>query len=584
MKRRDGANSEVIVRKYGLLEPSDWDDDVLKQLRLENEFWNRLVEMDLEHRGMYRGIMEMDSEYGEMQKKIEELRVRFHSLRKEKNSLRKHKLDTEMIESSIVSTKEEMGILIERMKKEKDRVKKAMKSELEALEVIRKSDVKQARRTIADEGLWWGNYNTVIDGFEVARVRAMKEGKELNFHRFDGSGRLVNQIQAGLSVSDLFRGRNTQVQVSPVASEAFDHPSRGERRRLQRTTLTVTAFTQLDEDGKRIRRTLTFPMVYHRSIPDDVNIKIVTVKRERLGNRFRWSVTFTSTRNGLSKVEPIQNGYVCGVNLGWKQVQGELRIATVQCGGQSEHLMLPSELIRSFDYIDNQKASLDLLANRIHNDIMRIENVFQPAPEELLMRYAKLRSLKKPDARRLVGFIGFWKFKHGDYAPDDLIVFSEARRSLRRLLNCIDNLRDKTISHRNEIYKIWAKRLAETYGKIVLDGYDLSDLALVKHSDGSKTPLPLIARRNRQRAAPSELRKWIILQAKKTGSEVQLVEAANTKTCSVCGERSMRGNPSELIWTCEECDNRLDQDVNASTNLSRFGKRAEEGRRSQIAV
>ncbi|MEI2421840.1 hypothetical protein V6O07_16300, partial [Arthrospira platensis SPKY2] len=75
---------------------------------------------------------------------------------------------------------------------------------LKALETGRRAEVKAARQT---SGCYWCNYNAVIDSYSTARVRAMKEGGTLRFRRFDGTGRLVNQLQGGASAEELLTGQ-----------------------------------------------------------------------------------------------------------------------------------------------------------------------------------------------------------------------------------------------------------------------------------------------------------------------------------------------------------------------------------------
>src|SRR5262249_34204603 len=97
-----------------------------------------------------------------------------------------------------------------------------------------------AKATVARHasGLWHGNYRAIMESFEVARQRALKDGTELRFHRRDGSARITNvpslQDASGsrnwVTPAELFAARLYQTQIDPVPDDAFSHPSRGYRR------------------------------------------------------------------------------------------------------------------------------------------------------------------------------------------------------------------------------------------------------------------------------------------------------------------------------------------------------------------
>jgi transposase len=410
-----------------------------------------------------------------------------------------------------------------------------------------------------NSGLWWGNYNAVCDSYESARGRALKTGAELRFHRFDGSGRFKNQIQGGMSVTELFSGAQSQVQVKAVSDAAFHHPVRGERRRYQRTELTITIFMR-----GGIRRTLTFPMVMHREIPADAAIKEVVVTRKRVGTRYEWSVSFLCTRAAEASKPMHHSPSVCGVDLGWRKRPDGLRVATVvgSDGTEPHHVVLPTETLAQFEYVDQLQAQLDERLNTMWKTFK--EWSFDDAPEALVNALPK--RVAKPAAGKLAQLAIRWR-DYPLYRQEWFSALEVWRKRDKRKRLELGNLRGKIIRRRRELYRIEAKKLAECYAVIALEDFDLRTVALLERPDGTENVLPAPARRHRQIACVSELRNWIALQAAKAGAEIILSSGASTTACQHCGAVNLPPDRAALTWACDSCHAVWDQDANAAANL-----------------
>lgn len=475
----------VVVRHYGLLPPIDWGQDCHEQLFLMNRLWNRLVEIEHEHR------LEGAACEGEWE-------------------------------------------------------------DLRTLTARRYAAVADARNS---SGLWWGNYNAVCDAYRSARRGVLKTGAELRFHRFDGSGRFKNQIQRGMSAAELFSGGHSQVQVRPVSDAAFHHPARGERRRHQRTELTITVYVR-----GRIRRTLTFPMVMHREIPADAVIKDVVVARKRVGTRYEWSVSFLCVRPEAPKpMHPSPSG--CGVDLGWRKCPEGLRVATVvgTDGLEPHHIVVPAWAVAQFARVEQLQAQLDNRLNALWETFK--EWSFRDAPEALVNALPA-----KPIAGKLAQLAIRWR-DHPLYGRERFSVLEAWRKWDKRKRLELGNLGGKIIRRRRELYRIEAKKLAERYAVIALEKFDLRTVALLETPDGTKNVLPTPARRQRHIACVSELRTWIGLQAAKAGAEIVLSSGASTATCQHCGAVNRPADRAALKWVCDSCLATWDQDANAAANL-----------------
>lgn len=574
---------KIIVRQYGLLTPMNWGDDCFEHLCLQTKLWNRLVEIEQETRATYRAIVgtdeavaEIDARIAEVKDRIEDMDSQRKDIRKEKRS--KQSVHTEPLDGAIKAAKAELKELSSQAKEIRAAAKERIKAASTAIkdnDDRRKELVKEARNA---SGLWWGNYNAVCNSYDTARSKAMKEGAELKFHRFDGSGRFTCQIQGGITTEELLAGKHSIAQVRLVdqstwAESAGKRPPTtmlqdvGSRRDCREYgILSVTIYTYKDEDGKH-RRTLDFPIILHRPLPEGATLKQLVVNRQKVGTDYRWAVTFTFT----GEAEPVDNAspLSCGINLGWKQVQGGLRIATVQDGqGNSRHIVLPNDVVDRLEYADSDlKSRIDTATN---DNFAWILDKWKgdDLPDPLVEIRTSLRRAKKPHPAKFAKAVIVWREQCPNYLPDAYQEAEKRRKQVKRLSLEHAHLRDKVLRRRQDFYRVEARKLAEKYSRIVLDKMDLRKMAMLEKSDGTPNELNEKARRLRTIAAVSEFREWLVKQAQKTGATIEQVSVESTHTCSSCGAAM---EPSKgLIWKCRSCKALVDQDENAATNLHKL--------------
>src|SRR5215203_3851122 len=217
-------------------------------------------------------------------------------------------------------------------------------SRLRTLEESRRAAVKRARQT---SGLWWGNYNAVVNAFEQARRTTLRKGGELKFKRYDGSGRFTNQLKRNVLAVALFEGSNSQVKIGNMPTPAWQYLRRGERKRLQRTSLTATIYTR---DGER--RTVTWPMIMHRPLPLDCKVTRVVITRRKIGLKWRWHAVFTA-QGQLPLPCSTRPALKCAINLGWRVQAEGIRVATIMLEGSPspEFIVVPSSLVTGFSLL-----------------------------------------------------------------------------------------------------------------------------------------------------------------------------------------------------------------------------------------
>jgi hypothetical protein len=545
---------------------------------LRNKFWNTLVEIERDHRTSFRTIVYSDISVANMSQKIQCIKdeiIDQDSLRKEARRRHRNKIGdhTKTFDSKIKLLKGQLKELFPQDKELRKKARKKSKKALAALESQRKEDVKTAYQ---NSGLWWSNYNDVINSYRSARNRAMKEGSELKFHRFDGSGGFRCQFnKGGVSAEDLLLAKNNVAQVRIITHDEFaelrggigetSSQSYGSRNYARNYgVLSITVYTYKGDDGKMRRRMLDFPIIIHRPLPLKAQLKEFRVKRKRIGVDFRWDVTFTFTEMAAPIIHSTPEKS-CGINLGWKSVSDGLRVATVFDGGSKPwHIVLPKIIMDKMVYVDELQRQIDTMTN--DNYCWLLERVDDQAPEPLAESFAALKRAKRPHPTKFAKTVVLWR-EYENYLPG---VFEEAdsrRKVCRSRAKEHHNLRDKVVRRREDFYRCRAKEIADNFGLIALDKMDLRKLAALETADGEPTKLHKKARYSRKVAAVSIFREWIVKQATKTGAIVNVVNVASSTTCHKCGTNTKPG--SGHVWTCLGCGLSWDQDDNAAINLLR---------------
>ena len=124
----------------------------------------------------------------------------------------------------------------------------------------------------------------------------------------------------------------------------------------------------------------------------------------------------------------------------------------------------------------------------------------------------------------------------------------------------MDNLRDKLIAQRTDMFRNFAAVVAQRYGRIGLKDFDVSRIA-------ASDELPKPARHYRQLAASAALRRQITQTARREGRQIVAIGGPTTIRCAACGQLNSPVNRSALNWHCAGCGAIWDQDDNAARNM-----------------
>lgn len=453
----------LIAFQFGLKDPLDWGDDVAEHLALQTRLWNRLVEIEREYLQRRQAILDADDAVSPLASRIEEAIKRKEQLVAERTALRaegggKKRPATPDLDQQISAFASEVRELRLVLKAERTAAVGRRSPHLKALDSWRDEEIKTARN---QSGLWWSNYNIVCDTYAVARARAAKDRGELKLRRHDGTGRFTCQVQGGMTPADLFKGRFSNASLKPLAADAYSHPSRGERNRRQWSQLTITVFRRYNTD----RRTLTFPIKLHRPLADDAIVKRITVSRRRLGTRFRWSVVFTC--EVPNKVQRLPAGLgVAGISLAVAPHPEGLRVAACTAeDGVTEQLILPHAWLDRMGRVSEIQSRRDRAIHVAHKALLQLDA--SGAPPAVAALLARIQAAQRPAAAQLAALALNWREHSPSWEPVAQASLEAWRRQDRAAFEAQENLRDRLLGQRREIYRLWARGIAQKQAQLV---------------------------------------------------------------------------------------------------------------------
>jgi hypothetical protein len=552
---------EIVVRQYGLLSPTNWGEDCEEELLRMNQLWNRLVEIEHATQEKYLSLISRDPAIDYIQDQISKLSAIQKSIKLDKKNIKDidRKADALEIDNRIKELSDKLYDLRGSAIVARKAARESAGDAIRALEVKRRTEVKLARQ---ESGLWWGNYNAVVKSYERGRQIALRNGGQMRFKRHDGTGRFTNQIQGGMTVSDLFSATHSQVRVDNLPENAWTHTSRGERRRLQRTYLTITIFVRAGE-----RRTVTWPMIMHRPIPDDCLIKEVVVTRRKIGPSWRWQVTFTcahlpNTQNADKKQsERPSTGRSVAVDVGWRRVAEGIRVATVLRNDNTpaKFIILPIDIVNGFALLETLQSQRDTMKNDVVTWLKSLD--WTGAPEALTTYLPAIQTAEFISPARIASLALAWR-SYGDWAIASYQRLEKWRLDDKRLWLWQVNQREKLLARRMDLYRRLAHEIVEGTDKVILNRLELAKMSRLFSADGAENPLSKAARRYRTFAAPAYLSRCIEMQARKIGAAVVVHDSPNW-ACHICGTISHPSRPADLQQTCAHCGMTWDRDLNA---------------------
>jgi transposase len=324
----------------------------------------------------------------------------------------------------------------------------------------------------------------------------------------------------------------------------------------------------ISKDGTKIRHKVTWPIILHRSLPDDYLIKYIHVQRKRVGDCFEWTCSITvDTPEVLKTMLAHPSISVCGIDLGFRQIKNDLRIATLaDSSGGLRYYTIGKDWLDSMNYVEAIQSDLSETANSVWAQLRLILTELLEYPEPLRERITGMLKAGAKIPIRAMRAMHWTLSNEPSLIPDALALLDGWQKRIKRRTKEMYDLRNKLINRRKNIYRNIACEIARDYSLVRIANLRLKDIAKVKRSDGSDTKLTDIARNNRNRASLAELTLYIQQACIKNGVAVEKIDTTYmTRTCSQCGHMNP-ADTGDLQLSCEGCGALYDQDDNAAKN------------------
>ena len=452
------ASGEMLVRvyEYGCgREAVRGMGTAIDQILRQNELWNRIVEIDNEIRTKMDVVMHagpQEDHLARLRQGLKELRTRLAQVRADTKS---SVIDRAKLVAQIRTAVVEVQTILAEVKQTRKANAQENRTLLRELNGER---LRRLREAQVSAGLYWCNRTAVVRNYEVARARALKEGRRLQPRLCNEAGSVCVYFQRGLRVAAVFAD-NGRLQIDPVPEEAWNSPSRSTRRRLARTNVRMRV--ALNADGPVW---LELPMTMHRPLPAGGVIRWATIVREQIGLAWRHRLLLT-----VREPTPCRNERTAaaGVDLGWRITPEGLRVA-YWCGTDGRHgtLVLPRADLAAFKQIDSLQSAIKA-AHEQAKSFLRSYLNRHALPGPLVEPASAALASRSP--RLLMRLAQEWRanrFSRDSYGFGRISAWH--RRHIH-LWTWQANLRDQLIRKRRELYRCFAADLASRYGLVFVN-------------------------------------------------------------------------------------------------------------------
>ena len=599
MKRKTSTIPSRVY-KYALLPPIERAEEVDASFLQADDHYNRLIGIELDRRVKYRterarmfpALAAAEAAHAEIEERLAAQRA---AISANKSTTRSRVVD-DALAAAVAETKAARKASKDRLHEERDKcesveslavmvaLKEAEKAGADAvtLKVLRqelkserdKTPIGQIGNRIREEArekikalrsdTYWGTYLLV----EVAAQSAAASRSDPEFNdipTYQLSNRIGVHINGGMGIDDL--GSSTLVQISPMP--VFTTRKSGAvfaRGKAARTTLRFRIGTE-----GRAPKWAVFPMIMHRPLPKDARIKDAYVTRRPCSVRIPWrySLCIVLESREFERSQPgIEQEGTTAINFGWRLTEtGELRVAQInsETRGLSE-IRLPARYVSGIAKCRELQSLLDEKFDSVRDTLAAWIGEHSELPPAFLAEFQGLPQWRSQ--HRLAELVWYWTSHRIDSDGDIFPLLAEWLGQYRHLGDWIVYQRRKLLDWRTDFYRREAKRLATTSASLAIDTFQIADIARrpkaeIREEGGE------LARRNRQLAAPGELRLTILHAASKYHCETVAAETKNgTRRCNMCGEVCPEAIV-ELIHNCTNiaCPAQWDQDANNTNNL-----------------
>jgi hypothetical protein len=354
-----------------------------------------------------------------------------------------------------------------------------------------------------------------------------------------------------------------------------------------------------------------YPIVYckvrvhiHRLPPRGSAIKQLHLHRAKRGPSVRYELHLSvEKKDGFAKPDVPDTGVVA-INLGWRQTEDGIRVATWHAKGASTaevagpayyplqqvetdsgSLVLPqAEVDRRWRYVEEIQSRRDNLFNEARARLAEwlganasIVPAWLAERTRYMAQWKASRNMEELvvvwGVRRFAGDESMYRYLHGyevqrGVRPDGRprMLFEGWMLQDRHLALQMEGQRQRANRWRDYVYRRFAIALRRRYRKVILANTNWARLARNEEKDKPEDNKSAneTSRWNRRVAAPGRFSKIL----GEMFGEAEKVEGKNiTQTCSECLHRDAFDAKAEVVRTCHRCEAVADQDARAARNL-----------------
>lgn len=512
------------VYSYGAKAPTLNYDLAIEQMRLAHRYRNHLVEIERARRLEHDLFLEeVCPELAEIEGHIEKIdRAIFAAKQtaKRTNAAARKRVAT----VNTATLREARKVLRAERKELRDALFAEHGGSLRAIDEKANEQRKQAR---AECGVHWGTYLLIEEA-----ARNFHKGPPPRFRPWRGGGRVGVHLCHGMTVARALSGEDTRLRIRPVPSTTLKH---------------YVAWLRIGSEG-RAPVWCAAPIVLHRPLPADGAVKKAWLQRLCIGPREEWrlQVVVQFPREEASK--PTGTGAVA-VNVGWRLFDDRLRVATwLGHDGDWGELAIPLKELGRWRRRETLQATRDVNFNAMRAGLL--EWLGEDArPTWLVEATARLAQWRSPSRLRRVAR----RWADERFAGDEAIFAGLAawRKQDLHLHLWQESTLIKALRWRENLYRVFAARLREKYGTLIVDDADHRQFHRGKSDNET-------ARYDSRVAAAASLRLTLTQSLPAT-----IHKGPATQRCHACGEFEPFDAAARVEHTCSHCGARWDQDCNA---------------------
>lgn len=408
-----------------------------------------------------------------------------------------------------------------------------------------------AKRLRGESGLGRGNYLAVERAWQTSRQR---DARALRFHRSSPREGTLSHAWTTrpMSVPEFLGNPYSLCSVEPVDDAIYALPPNA------RAKAAWTPFRFRITGTRTDPIYLTGVVCLHRQLPAEGHVRearlVVAPRNAHKGNRYELHLAIE-----LPDVPATDRSTTWGVDVGWRQHEGALRVAVaVADTGEQRSLSIPAPLVALFTKAKSLPSIIDNLRNDIRATLVAYRGEANPKPEWLTEELANIGQWES--AGRFHWLFTRWQAARHDGDRDVFEALERWHHRSRHLEQYLTGTRERAQRWRDYLYGSWALDLVRAAGCIAIEDTKWTQMA------AEQTPAPIGWQRSV--ASPGALLERISQTAGREGVAIVKVPATKTTViCSWCSHENTYNAAAAVVVRCANCNRQYDQDVNAARNI-----------------